>query len=218
MPGQLTSALSGFFDNSQESLLKSWIIEAKPKSESDRFVPLGNVAYVVAYLLKSGVSLDKTFWRKELLEYTSDKNKNGVLQRHALLALTELKDPTVIDEVPNLINETDLLSHEFLSMCKELDPDNPKSVEYFFDAVRQNNFYGRYGIFAFKKRESIKKFLEVYSTDENFTKEFLDDSRIFENKDYRIIDNIEKNLNEEIKELLKKALEQSVIGSLWLST
>ncbi len=218
MPGQLTSALPGFFDDLLESLLKSWATEAKTKSGSNRFVPLGNVAYVVAYLLKSRISLDTVFWRKELLEYTSDKNENGVLQRHALLALTELKDPTIIDEVPDLTNADNLISHEFLSMCRELDADNPKSVEYFFDAVRQNNFYGRYGIFAFKKQESIKKFLEIYSTDENFLKEFLDDSRIFEDKDYQIIESIEKNLNDEIIELSKKAIEQSVAGPFWYNS
>jgi hypothetical protein len=48
------------------------------------------VAYVVAYLLRSKIALDTPYWRQKLIAYAADKNENGVLQRHALLALEEL--------------------------------------------------------------------------------------------------------------------------------
>jgi GTPase SAR1 family protein len=210
IPGELTSALPGFFESVLEDFLKSAAAEAEKKTGSGRFVPLGNIAYVVAYLLKNGASLDKPFWREKLLTYAADTNENGVLQRHALLAFEYFGDPTIIDELAESTEPDELVSQGFLSVYKELDPDHPKSLEAFFLATRRNNIHGRYGILALTKRESLKAFLEMLAKDPDFRREFLDDSRIFKDRDQEIVDHIAAIMDDEIKDLAKQALVASV--------
>ncbi len=207
IPGELTSSLPPFFNSTSETFLKGEVDVAEKEVGTKRFVSLGNVAYVVGYLLRDGVPLDRAYWREKLIAYASDTNENGVLQRHALFALEQLKDPTVINELPSaLMNADDLVSQGFLSIAAELDPDNPKSLEYFFEATRRNDFHGRYGIFALKKPESIKKFLQQFNTDDRFRKEFLDDTSVFGKEDNALVKNIEAVFDHEIEELCKDAL------------
>lgn len=208
--GQLTSALPGFYDPSLETDLKSWVADAEKEKDANRFVPLGNIAYIVAYLLKHGAVLDSHYWREKLITYAGDDNENGVLQRHALYALEHLGDASVIDKLPSLVGRDELVNRGFLDLCKELDADNPKSVEYFIEATRRNDIHGRYGIFALKKPESIKKFLETFNNDEDFRREFLDDSSIFKDQDHVLVENIKAVQDKDIEELCKEALVKSV--------
>lgn len=206
LPGQLTSALSIFFSPLSEGDMKAWVDEAEKESDTDRYVPLANMAYAIGYLFQQKFRLDNAYWRNKLLQWTADKNENGVLQRHALFALEQLNDPTVVDELPNLMGTDELIEREFLSVCTALAPDDPKSLEYFFEAVRKNNFYGRYGLLEAKRSVSIKKFLHVFNEDVNFRREFLDDTRIFREKDKGFVDNIKAVFDNEIAELCKEAL------------
>lgn len=210
MPGQITQALPDFYDPSLEPLLKTWIAETEPKNDAYRFVPLGNIAYVVAYLLRSHISLDTAYWRQKLITYTKDKNENGVLQRHALQALEELHDPSVIDELTELVSSDELVSQAFLSMCIGLNPDHPKTLEFVFNAVSRGDFHGRYGLYEFKKAESVKAFLKRYNEDEAFRREFLDHASIFRDKDGIIVDLIKATADAEVREMCKETLVKSV--------
>ncbi len=210
IPGRLASALPGFYDPTLEQNLKTSVENAEQKTGTARFVPLGNIAYIVAYLLRAGVSVDTAFWRKKLIEFVSDENDNGVLQRHALLALEELKDPSVIDELPNLSGKDQLVYEGFLGLCTEIAPDHPTSIAHFISAIKSNNFHGRYGLFAMKEKGSLKKFLQAFIDDSDFRREFLDDSRIFRDTDRKLIDRIVDFLDEEIIELSMKALVEAV--------
>jgi hypothetical protein len=168
LPDQLAFALPAFFDPTLELYLKECIAAAEMEVGVQRFVSLANVVYIVAYLLRSNISLDRKYWRERLIVSACDQNDNGVLQRHALFALQSFGDPTVIDDLPDFMGCEELITREFLSLCTEVAPDHPKCIEYFFDAVKRNDLYGRYGLFALKKRESIKKFLSKFLEDEQF--------------------------------------------------
>jgi len=209
LTGELTASLPGFFDSTIEEELKEWILKAEAEVGARRFVLLGNVVYIVAYLLKSKVALDKVYWRNKLISFVSDENDNGVLQRHALLALSEFEDPTTINDVPNLLDKEELISREFISFCARVDPDHPKSLEYFFEATRRDDLHGRFGLFAITKHQSIKRFLEVFNNDDSFRQEFLDDTSIFKERDSILAVHIDKIFDEEIKELCKQAIVKS---------
>jgi hypothetical protein len=211
LPGQLTSALPNYFTHDLEMELKNLITKAETKTGANRYVLLGNTVYIVAYLLRSKIPIDSAYWREKLIAYSKDKNENGVLQRHALYALEEMGDPTIIDELPDLSGINDeLISREFLSTCVALNPDNPKSLRYAIDAVRRNNLSGRYGLFKIKNKSSIAIFLKTYNEDEQFRKEFLDDTSIFKNQDLELVSNITEVFDAEIEELCKQAVVQSV--------
>ena len=220
LPGQLAHSLHGFFNIALEADLKRMAESAEKETENgaSRFVRLGNVAYAVAYLLEAKVSLDKPYWREKLILYTNDKNENGVLQRHALLGIEKLCDASVIDELPNLLLGSDeLVAREFVSTCIALDPDNPKSVEYAIQSVKNNELSGRHGLFEMKKKTSITTFLKAYIEDEQFRKEFLDDVRIFGEQDFALVENIAAIFDDEIAALCKEVIVKSIESYLYRS-
>lgn len=213
MPGQLTSALPGFYSADLENFLKEEIAKAEPQDRSDAkyYVPTGNVAYVVAYLLRSNIEIDRVYWRERLVRYASEPCANGVLPRHALLALSKFGDPTVIEELTGRTQARDeLVMREFVAMCAELDPNNPRSVEAFLQRIRANDLHGRYGLFEVTQADALKQFLRAYNKDENLRREFLDDSSIFADKDHKIVDNIRAVADDEMRELAIEAIVQSV--------
>ncbi len=214
LPGQLAQALPGFFDASLEPYLKARIAAAEAASDTKRFVPLGNLSYVVAYLLQSNATLDRAYWRGKLLEYAADPNENGVLQRHALLGLQWLGDASVIDELPDLLGSEELVMREFLSLHTELAPDHPKSLEYAIKITKSNDIHGRYSFYALKEPASIKRFLQALVDDENFLREFLGDSSIFRDQDQVLVDKIGGVLDGELRNLCKQVLMRSAHHSV----
>ena len=210
MPDDLASALPAFFDTTLEPLLKDKANLAERQQDTKRFVPLGNIAYVVAYLLEGRVPIDHDYWREKLVVYTADANTNGVLQRHALFALGKLGDPSVIDRVPNLMNAEELVARAYLSMLAEIDPDNSTSLACFVEATKRDAIEGRYGLHAIKKAQSLKEFLRAFISDEYFRREFLDDTKIFEEQDQVLIDHISAVLDNELRDLAEDALVQSL--------
>lgn len=218
LPGQLASALPGFFAIDLESDLKTHIDKAEKQTGANRFVNLGNITYIVAYLFGAKIPLDKLYWREKLISYTKDSNENGVLQRHALYGLQMLGDPSVIDELPNLLGITDeLVGREFLATCVALNADHPKSLAYAIQSVKGNDISGRYGLFEIKERSSIVTFLKTYNEDEQFRKEFLDDTSIFGERDSILVSSIGNVFDGEIEELCKEAIVKSVQNYIYRS-
>jgi len=209
LPSELAQSMPGLFEASLESYLKERISEAETASGDKRFLTLGNLTYVAGYLLENVTSMDRAYWRGRLLEYVRDKNENGVLQRRALLALQLLGDPSVIDELPDLSDADPLIMQVLLSSLTELAPDHPKSVEYAISATKRNKIHGRYTFFAMKQGHAIKRFLKALIDDEQFLREFMDDTTIFRDQDTVLVDNIAHALDEETRELVKDVLARS---------
>jgi hypothetical protein len=209
LPGELPRALPGLFDPSLEPYLKERVAAAEAESGTRRFVPLGNLTYVVAYLLEDNAKLDRPYWRAKLIEYASDRNSNGVLQRHALLALQFLADPSVIDELPDLTSGDSLIMQHFISLHTSVDPDHPKSLQHATTVTKRNQIYGRYTLFAIRDRQAIKRFLQALIDDEMFLREFLDDTSIFRERDRVMVGNVESVLDDEIRELAENLLVRS---------
>lgn len=206
MPGQLARSLPGFYDPSIEPYLQRVVSKAEAKTRWKRLVPLGNISYVVAYLLRSNASLDRAYWRAKLLEFVRDSNDNGVLQSNALVGLQFLGDPSVIDELPNLMEGDELIAQTGLSVCTELAPDHPRSVEFFLEAVSRDKIEGRYGLLAIKEPASIKRVLKTFVADEEFRRKFMDDVSIFGDRDQVFLNHIEAAFDREIGELCKSVL------------
>jgi hypothetical protein len=210
IPPNLGAFLPGIYDPTQESLIKSEVTNSQTEVGHKRFIPLGNVALIVGSLLEAGAFLDRAYWRKQLLEFASDDNDNGVLQRYALMALRSLKDPTVITELPPKLMEGDeLIARALLTLCTDVAPDSPISIGYFFEATRRGEIHARYGLYAIKGKESLKAFLETLYTDDAFCRAFLDKSSVFKDRDQVIAEHIEAIVDQEILDLSKKVIVRS---------
>ena len=211
LPESSAPSVSDLFDISEENLLQSEVSRARSETGSKRFIPLGNISLIVGELLKSGANVDREFWRKELLEFASDQNDNGVLQRRALFALTNLKDPSVIAELsPNLMRSDESVRRAFLQVCIAIDPESPISLGYFFEATRGGDIEGRYGLYALQSASALKRFLSTFNTDDDFRTAFLEMTSVFKDQDGVIVDNISKVLDDDLTVLCEEAIAVSL--------
>jgi hypothetical protein len=211
LPLGLATALAALYDSSLESHLKAIVNSAEPAVGAPRYVPLANVAFALGEIFKSKTTAaDHPYWRSKLITYATQAEETGVLQRHALFALEALDDPSVIEDLPaSMMDSDELVVREFLRVCTTLDPDNPKSVMYFIEGTKRHHIKARYGLYEIHKRPSIKAFLETFDQDVAFRKEFLDQVSIFDDRDSVIVQHIQAVYDEEIAQLCKKALVES---------
>jgi hypothetical protein len=206
VPTRLAGALPALFHSSLESHLRGCTADAEPERGARRYIPLANIAEVVGTLLREGVPLDKPFWRKKLIAYATDDNDNGVLQRHALSALGNLGDPTVIDELRAVSRRDELVAEALIDAFIELDPDHPATLQLIFDGVRRNDISARRGLYGLQKIDSVKALLSLATDDEEFRNGFLEGLSIFGEADVAIADVVRNVLNDEICDLAKGAL------------
>lgn len=214
---QITSSLSDFYDQNLEVFLKEKIDQAENENPDTAkyYVPIGNIFYVISYLLESDISIDKVYWRSKLIKHASAPYVNGVLPRHALLALANLKDETVIDELPDLTKTSDeLVMRGYISMCGEIAPNKKKSIDAFINLIKANDISGHYGLFKVNERRSLKHLLRTYNNDDLFRKEFLDDASIFRNKDSIIVKHIRSVADDELRKLSLEAVVKSIHYSI----
>jgi hypothetical protein len=210
VPVSIASLLASIFEPSQENVLKDQIADSESEVDHRRYIPLANVAMIVGQVLASGAALDRPYWRNELLRFAADQNENGVLQRNALLALEKLKDPTVIAELPSsLIRADELIVKAFLTLCTEVAPDDPISIQYFIEATCQNEIHARYGFYALKGRDALKIFLKALNSDVALRRQFLEKSSIFKEQDRVIAEHIEAVCDDELIELCKQVVVHS---------
>lgn len=207
VPWGLSRALAGFYDVTLEDELKAAVARAEGQLGANSYVPLGNAVGILSSLLDAGIKIDQNYWREKLIQFASVTAENNVLQRNALHTLESLRDPTVIDQLPNLLDSEQLVAQAFLSMCAAVDPDSPKSVEYFIEAIRRGDFQGRYGLFKIQSPEGIKTFLSALNTDERFRTEFLEKASIFSRGEDRVlVEHIESVFDNNLNSLIREAV------------
>lgn len=208
---ELASALPDFFHPTLEQTLKNAVEEAELERDGRRYIPLGNALYIVGCLLeRRTITLDRTYWRSKLMHYASNTTDNVVVQRHALFALGHLSDPSVIDDLAVGKREDDLVKRAFLQMCTDLDPDHPKSVELFIDAVKTGDYYGRYGLWKITRERSVLVFLRALAEDHLFAREFFDSVSSVRERDTELADHIAAVMDDKIAELAKRVILRSV--------
>jgi hypothetical protein len=216
LPGDIAAGMSAFYDASLEDNLKQWKTEGESAVASTRFVLLGNLCYVLGHIFRQKKSLDKEYWRKPLIVWASDHNDNGVLQRHALFALGQMHDPTVIDDLPDLTGDDSLIAQEFISMCAKVAPDHPKCLSYFVEAVKLGNFYGRDGILALRKKHSVASLFMLLTEDTAFRHKLLDRESSFRDPESAFWVNVESMFDPELVELGTKLLAACALDDFGL--
>lgn len=207
------SNLNKFITPESYKRLKADIKKWPDKTET--FVKRGNVVAIVDGLLEHDHKLiqkDLGFWKVKLLEFINnpEDDGNGVLQRHSLYALSEYKDSSSIPLVDKVSNSTDqLLNEAFMQFCINTNPNNEKSIIYFVEGMQKPfNIYARYGLYKINTKSAIKYFIKYITANVKFWKAFLQHEDIYdkESGDIQIINNINKNLDNGILNLLKKLI------------
>lgn len=196
----------------------------KKNSASNVYENRGNIAAVIDGMMQNDHPLmtvaEKAFWKTVLLKYATEEISNGVLQRHALAALENYPgDDSIIDAVAENGRSTDSLVREaFINLCKSVNPNSPTAISFFIDGISKDtsHIYSRNALYSVNSKEGIKELLKGISNNQEFIHEFLDKESIF-NKEERqadevIVENIEKNIDEESASLLKTLIVNAFSG------
>ena len=207
--------LSYYFDKSQFDLIKRYTDGKRFRNnETKRFIFLGNVAQIVGLLLERDIfdNEEKTFWKRKLIKFVKDKNENGVLQRHALFALGNLRDDTVIKKVESVWkSEDELIKNEFLDSCRKVNPNHDLSIKYFIEGTKHGSLHARYGLYEVTEGQAVKKLLDAFTSDTSFLNRFIDRESIFKDRDGKIIKNIkavwDSDIENKLQSIIQKAFE-----------
>ena len=197
--------------------LKKFEEDVKPtKNKTETFVHQGNIAAIIDGIFQNNSKLltskEKLFWKKKLVDFANDDNKNGVLQRHSLSALVNYKDPDLISKVGKVFNHEDSLVKEaFLQFCYRTDPNNRLTIDYLVESIKQGlAIYGRHGLYEVNSKDGVVHLLEKFIKDEKFLKRFLDRESIFnaeeEKGDQELLNHIKNVADKKITSLLKSII------------
>ncbi|GAH40440.1 unnamed protein product, partial [marine sediment metagenome] len=204
---EIAERLRKFYTPSLHHFLQGFVDgkKLKKKSSVEQYVKKGNAAFMVGLLLEKELLTDRQrrYWKKKLINYANDKNENGVLQRHALIALGHFQDSRLINRVEkNFYHSSDLVGQGFLNLCKETDPNSEISLNYFISGLKSESINkriaARFGIYEVTSRESISKFIKAATEDQHLLRKLADS----EKEDSKIISNIRQIYNSAIQEQL----------------
>jgi len=199
--------LSHYFDDSQHALLKESI-----KSETATYITKSNTASILEFLIEMKVfkKPEKIYWKSKLIEFI--KEKNSVLQRTAISALSQFKEIALIKQVSEYINtEDNTVIQALVDACRQADPNNKFSVDCFVQWTKNDREYihARYGLWEVKETKALKYLLDCFINDPEFLIQFIDQESIFDKKEDQLIQNIKRDWDNEIR----NKLEQIVVSA-----
>ncbi len=205
--------LSYYFDASLSSLLKKSINE-----EETSYITKGNVASIVEYLLERDLLSEKEreYWKNKLIEFS--KEKNDVLQRHAISALSKFRDIKLLKSIFKFLNADDeLVIRTFLTACTEVNPNDRFSIQCFVNHTKTRKEYitARYGLWKITEKKAIKYLLRYFIEDSNFLTEFIETETIFGDDDNQIIQNIKKVWDKEIQKKCENIIIAAFSNERW---
>ncbi len=197
--------LSYYHYSSLQEYLRTFSENESFADETERYVQLGNIATIVAFLFQRGTlpPADKNYWKEKMLLYAQDTNRNGVLQRHAISALEGLGDASVLPQLAAAWNNPDkLVRDNFLQLVIAAAPDSEESLQYYIRGLMEGNtIYAYYGFFEIKSSDTLKSLLRQLAENEEFANQILDHESIFKDRNHKIIENLSAAWDDELGQL-----------------
>ncbi|MFA6250348.1 MAG: hypothetical protein WC686_02450 [Candidatus Shapirobacteria bacterium] len=216
------AALPSFCESEDYENLKKLVVETK-ENESDFLTTIGNILDVVARLMEDGSTLinsdDKNWWRGRLVGFANSGGENGVVQRHALSALSNYKgDLGLIGEVNEdlLKHESNLVREAYLDFCSDIDPNSEIVIDKLIKGLVEagEEIYSRQGLYKVSKQHGLLFFLKRLEENERFLKLFLDKESIFNSRDRNgdevLIERIREFVDDEAVCILKSIVTKSL--------
>lgn len=221
------AALPSFCEVKDYEKLKKLVVETK-ESEPNFLTTIGNILGVVSRLMEDESTLinsdEKNWWRGRLVGFANSGDENGVVQRHALSALSNYKgDLGLIEEVNEdlLKHESNLVREAYLDFCSDIDPNSEVVINKLIKGLTEagEEIYSRHGLYKISKQHGLLFFLKRLDEDEKFLELFLDKESIFNSRDRNgdevLIKRIREFIDDEavnvLKSIVKKSLESKEI-------
>lgn len=216
LPYKVRSEFHKFIDAESYKRIKRDI--KKWPDITETFVKRGNSVGIVEGLLENKIDLltkgERDFWKEKLIKFSNnpEDDGNGVLQRFSLAALAYYKDPKIIPLVAESCfdkSKDKLVKDEFMQFCYNSDPNSRITIGYLIEGIKKgSNIYARYGLYKITSKASIKYLFKEISRDIQFWESFMQYGTVFSKSegDQKIIENIQKNRDKKIVNLLKKSI------------
>ena len=194
--------LSHYFDISHHSMLKESI-----EDKTATYITKSNAASILEFLIEMNrfKQPEKNYWKSKLTEFI--KEKNSVLQRTAISALSKFKDIALIKNVMEYLNKDDnLVIQALIEACRQANPNDKFSIDCFVEWTKNDReyIYARYGLWVVKEKKAIRYLLECFISDHKFLTQYMDQESIFDRKDDQIIQNIKDAWDKEIQNKLQQ--------------
>lgn len=216
------AVLPSFCKSEDYENLKKLVIGIR-ETNPDFLTTIGNILDMVARLMEDESTLvnseEKNWWRGRLVSFANSGGKNGVIQRHALLALSSYKgDLGLIDEVNEdlLKHESNLVREAYLDFCSDIDPNSKIVIDKLVKGLTEagEEIYSRHGLYKINNKLGILFFLRKLSEDVNFLRLFLDKESIFNSRDKNgdevLITRIQEFTDNEVVSNLKLIIQKSL--------
>lgn len=209
LPNDLASSLSNFFDRSLENILINEISEDGVLKKDTAVI--GNILYIVSYLIKNESPINREFWKSKLMIYVMKDIDQGILQRFSLLGLKWLKDASIINQLPNLMKSSEkIVIDEFLSACVTLDSDHSKTVKYLIEAIKTISYVDMRFFLKMEKRASVKKICNEFIFYDRFRINFLSYLDLFRDEINLFVKKLQGNINGSLVNFFTRILLKSI--------
>jgi len=215
-------ALPNFCELKNYEGLKELVTSTK-EVDPDFLTTIGNVLDIVSRLMENESELvnseEKNWWRDRLVGFADCDSENGVVQRHALSALSNYKgDLSLIEEVNGdlLKHESNLVREAYLDFCSDIDPNGEVGIDRLVKGLTEAGeaIYSRYGLYKISNRQGMLIFLKRLAENEVFLKLFLDKESIFNGRDRNgdevLIERIQEFIDDEMVGILKSIIKKSL--------
>ena len=214
---EIARNLSYYYDASQHSLLKH-----SAELKGSTYITKTNVAAILEFLLELNVlkESERAYWKSELVKFI--KEKNSILQRAAISALSKYKDISLLKQIVEHLNDTDSsVIQSLIYACLHADPNDKSSIDCFIKWTKDDREYitARYGLWEVKEKKAVNYLLECFINDSAFLSQFMEHETIFSHRENdRIIQNIKNVCDEEIQAKLHQIVLSAFSDHQWYRT
>ena len=209
--------LSHYFHSSQHSLLKH-SVELKDST----YITKRNVAAILEFLLDLNVfkKSERAYWESKIMEFI--KERNSILQRAALSALSKYKDNNLIKQITEDLNIDDsAVIQTLIFACLHVAPNDKFSIDCFIRWTKDDREYihARYGLWEVKETKAVKYLLKCFINDPDFLKQYMDHETIFSHRENdKLVQNIRNAWDREIQTKLQQIVVSAFSDDLWYIT
>ncbi len=209
--------LAHYFHPSQQSLLRKCL-----ELKGSTYITKTNVATLLKELIELDVfnKSEKAYWKNQLIKFIEEKN--SILQRAAISALSKYKDIVLIKRVTgNLDLNDNAVIQALIYACLNAQPNDKFSIDCFVKWTKHDREYiqARYGLWEVKEKKAVKYLLKCFVDEPDFLEQFMHHETIFSHReDDQIIQNIRNVWDEEIEVKLRLIVLSAFSSDLWYET
>lgn len=174
----LASVLATLYTGGLESVITRWREEVSP-TDAARRIRMVNLARLVGEIRASSAETPLgSSWLEWLESIVQKSDEDSLVVRTALWAVRRFGSHSTLSKLQNAWNSPDdHVKEGVIQVCKNVCPDDPLSVEYFFQGLDQNVSGAARGLCSIRSPLVQTEVLQHLSSNGPRLRSFLDDAK-----------------------------------------